>query len=82
MGISFYLLTFMAVYFLASIFIKIPGQTAGIIIIVISLGLSAYSLINSLYLDVKKIEIPLKALEKGYEGGSTFRHTHWFHKEF
>ncbi len=64
MGISFYLLTFMAVYFLASIFIKIPGQTSGIIIIVISLGLSAYSLINSLYLDVKKIEIPLKHLKK------------------
>jgi predicted MPP superfamily phosphohydrolase len=64
MGISFYLLTFMGIYWLISFFIKIPGETAGIIIVVVTAVLSIYSLINSLYLDVKEIEIPLKSLKK------------------
>lgn len=64
MGISFYLLTFIVIYWLISLLIKIPGKIAGIIIIILTIVLSTYSLINSLYLDVKEIEIPLKHLLK------------------
>jgi uncharacterized protein len=64
MGISFYILTFMAIYWVISVFLKIPGELAGIAIIGLSGILSAYSLINSLYLNVHPIDIPLKGLKK------------------
>ncbi len=64
MGISFYLLTFIVIYWLISLFIKVPGEIAGIVIIILTAVLSAYSLVNSLYLDVNEIEIPLKHLKK------------------
>ena len=64
MGISFFLVTFIGIYYLLSLFVKIPGEIAGIIIIVLTIVLSAYSLINVLYLNVKEINIPLKHLEK------------------
>ncbi len=63
MGISFYLLTFIAIYWLISLLFKIPGEIAGIVIVALTTVLSAYSLINSLYLNVKEIEIPLKHLK-------------------
>lgn len=64
MGISFYLLTFIVIYWLLSLLIKIPSEIAGIIIIALTTVLSAYSLLNSLYLNVKSIEIPLKHLQR------------------
>ncbi|UTB33633.1 MAG: metallophosphoesterase [Methanobacterium sp. ERen5] len=64
MGISFYVLTVMAVYWLLSIFIKIPGEVAGTIIIVLSALLSGYSLINSGHIDIKHVNIPLNGLER------------------
>jgi uncharacterized protein len=64
MGISFFLLTFIAIYYILSLFIKFPGEIAGIIIISITIVLSAYSLLNILYLNVKEIEIPLKYLKR------------------
>lgn len=63
MGISFYVLTFMAIYWIISFFIKIPGEMAGIIIIGLSAVLSGYSLLNSNYLEVKQVKIPLKGLK-------------------
>jgi hypothetical protein len=63
MGISFYILTFMGIYWLISYFIKIPGEIAGILILGLSAILSAYSLINSLDLEVKTVEIPLNGLK-------------------
>jgi predicted MPP superfamily phosphohydrolase len=63
MGISFYLLTFIIIYSLLSLVLKIPGETAGIIIVLLTIVLSAYSLINSLYLNINKIEIPLNHLK-------------------
>lgn len=65
MGISFYVLTFMAIYWIVSFFIKIPGEMAGIIIIGLSAILSGYSLLNSNYLEVKQVKIPLKGLKRG-----------------
>jgi predicted MPP superfamily phosphohydrolase len=63
MGISFYVLTFMAIYWIISIFIKIPGEVAGIIIIGLSAILSGYSLLNSGRIDIKNVKIPLTGLE-------------------
>lgn len=63
MGISFYILTFMAIYWIVSFLIKIPGEAAGIFIIGLTVVLSGYSLINSLHLEVNYIEIPLKGLK-------------------
>ena len=42
---------------------KIPGEIAGIIIVGLTGILSAYSLINSLYLNINEIEIPLNHLK-------------------
>ena len=63
MGISFYLLTFLIIYSLLSLVFKIPGEIAGIIIVGLTVILSAYSLINSLYLNTNEIEIPLNHLK-------------------
>ena len=67
MGISFYLLTFMVIYWLISLFLRINGELAGILIVVLTAVLSAYSLVNSLFLDVKAIEIPLNHLKNDIE---------------
>jgi uncharacterized protein len=64
MGISFYLLTFIAIYWLLSLVFNIPKEIAGIIIISITSVLSIYSLLNILYLNVKEIEIPLNHLKQ------------------
>jgi predicted MPP superfamily phosphohydrolase len=62
MGVSFYLLTFIIIYSLISLVYKIPSEIAGIIIVILTVVLSAYSLLNSLILNVKEIEIPLTHL--------------------
>jgi predicted MPP superfamily phosphohydrolase len=64
MGMSFYLLTFMGIYLLLSLFFEIPRETAGIIIAGLTIILSAYSFINILYLNVKEVNIPLKHLKE------------------
>jgi hypothetical protein len=63
MGISFYLLTFIIIYSLLSLLFKIPSEIAGIIIVAFTGILSVYSLINSLYLNVNEINIPLNHLK-------------------
>lgn len=62
MGISLFLIYFMVLYAIIAMFFKISPMTAGIIIIVLTGILSAYSIINSLFLDIKEIEIPIKGL--------------------
>ena len=64
MGISFYLLTFIIIYSLISLLFKIPSEIAGIVIVTVTAILSIYSLINSLYLNINEIEIPLNHLKK------------------
>jgi uncharacterized protein len=63
MGVSFYLLTFIIIYSLISLLFKIPSEIAGIIIVTVTGILSIYSLINSLYLNINEIEIPLNHLK-------------------
>ena len=64
MGISFYLLFFLVIYGILSFFIKIPHETAGIIIGILTLALSIYSIVNSLFLDTKEINIPITGLNE------------------
>jgi uncharacterized protein len=64
MGISFYLLCFLVIYGILSFFVKIPNETAGILIVVLTVLVSIYSIVNALFLDIKKIEIPLNGLER------------------
>lgn len=64
MGISFYLLTFMGIYWVTSFLIKIPGEIAGTFIILLTVLLSGYSLINSMHLEVNHVDIPLNGLKR------------------
>ena len=64
MGISFYLLCFLVIYGILSFFVKIPHEAAGILIGILTSALSIYSIVNSLFLDIKEIEIPLNGLKR------------------
>ncbi len=64
MGISFYLLFFLIIYLLLSFFIKMPRTTVGIIIAVLTIIISGYSIFNSYLLKINEIEIPLRGLEE------------------
>lgn len=63
-GISLYILFLLIIYSIINLFIKIPSQTAGLIIIAIALGVSAYAVINATRLEVKEISIPLNGLKR------------------
>ncbi|AEG19074.1 metallophosphoesterase [Methanobacterium paludis] len=64
MGISFYLLFFLVIYGILSFFVKIPHETAGIIIGILTLALSIYSIVNSLLLNTKEINIHITGLNE------------------
>jgi predicted MPP superfamily phosphohydrolase len=63
MGISFYLLFFLIIYLVLSFFITLPRETAGIIIAILTIIISAYAIYNSYLLKINEIEIPLKGLK-------------------
>lgn len=63
MGISFYLISFLAIYGLTSFFIKIPHETAGIIIGFLTAVVSVYSISKSSDLEIKRVEISLNGLK-------------------
>lgn len=60
MGISVYILILFAIYLIIGYFVKIPPQTAGIIIVGAALMISAYALFNVTRIKVEEINIPLK----------------------
>lgn len=64
MGISFYLLCLLVIYGLISFFVKIPHETAEILIGLLTAVVTIYSIVNALFLDIKEIEIPLKGLKE------------------
>jgi len=64
MGISFYLLSFLVIHGLTSLFIKIPHETAGILIGVLTVTVSFYSILKSSDLKIKEVEVPLNNLKK------------------
>lgn len=64
MGISFYILFFLILYLLLSFFIKMPRTTVGIIIALLTIIISGYSIYNSYLLKINEIEIPLRGLKQ------------------
>ncbi len=63
MGISFYLLFFLIIYYLLSLFLPVPREPAGIIIATLTIIISGYAIYNSYFLKIKEIEIPIKGLK-------------------
>lgn len=63
-GVLFFLFYFLIVYEIVKIFFNISPLTAGMTIIISTVILSAYSIINGFFIEIKKIEIPLKNLKK------------------
>lgn len=64
MGISLFILYFLIFYVIISLFFKIPSISAGVVIIILTGILSAYSIINGFSLDVNEVEIPLSGLNE------------------
>ncbi len=56
MGVSFYLLFFLIIYLALSFFIQIPRTTFGLIIILLTVLISGYSIYNSYLLKIKKLK--------------------------
>lgn len=63
MGISLFLIYFMVLYAILSFFFNISPLTAGVTIVILTGILSAYAIINSLFLDINKIEIPIAGIK-------------------
>lgn len=54
---------FLIIYLVLSFFITLPRETAGIIIAILTIIISAYAIYNSYLLKINEIEIPLKGLK-------------------
>lgn len=64
MGISFYLLFFLIIYLVVSFFFQVPRKTAGVVMVLLTIIISAYAIYNSYILKVNKIKIPIKGLKE------------------
>ena len=64
MGISFYLLFMLIIYLLLSFFFPLPRESAGIIIIVLTIIISTYSIYKSYLLEINEIEIHLNGIKQ------------------
>jgi predicted MPP superfamily phosphohydrolase len=64
MGIALFLIYIMVIYGILFLFFKISPSNAGIVIVVLAGILSVYSIINSFFLDIKEIEIPISGLKE------------------
>jgi len=64
MGISFYLLFFLIIYAVLSLFFKVPRESSGILIAILTTVISAYAIYNSYSLKNSEIEIPLQGLKE------------------
>jgi uncharacterized protein len=63
LGIALFIIYFMVLYVILSFFFKISPLTAGITIVILTGILSTYSIMNSLFLDINKIEISASGLK-------------------
>lgn len=63
LGMSAYILLFFAVYLIGRLFIQIPSQTAGILIVGTALIISIYATFNTTKLKTEQINIPLNGLK-------------------
>ncbi len=64
MGIAIAILYTLAAYEIVNLIFNIPPFVAGITVLIIAGIISVYSIINSIYLNVEEIEIPISNLEK------------------
>jgi uncharacterized protein len=64
MGVSLFLIYFLILYGLISLLFKIPPQTAGVVILILTGILSVYSIINGSLLGIKEVEIPIPGLKR------------------
>lgn len=64
MGISFFVISLLLGYEILKFIFNIPPFTAGIGIIVIASIISAYSIINSMFLETKELEISISTLKR------------------
>jgi uncharacterized protein len=63
-GIAFFLLWGLIIYYTLTLFFKLPSYAAGIIIISVTIILSGYSILKAMHLEVKEIEVPIKGLKE------------------
>jgi len=64
MGISFYLLFFLIIYAVLSLFFKVPRESSGILIAILTTVISAYAIYNSYLLKNSEIELSLNGLKE------------------
>jgi len=64
LGVALYIAYVLIAYEILKFVFNIPPFTAGIVILILAAVVSAYSIINSVYLNIKEIEIPIQNLER------------------
>ena len=67
MGITIYSVLIIIVYKILSLIFYIPPFTAGIVIIAFASVISAYAILNSIPIEIKKIEINIPTLKKNMD---------------
>ena len=63
-GIAFFLLWGLIIYYILTLFVKLPSYAAGIIIISVTIIVSGYSILKAMHLELKDIEVPIKGLKE------------------
>jgi len=67
MGITIYFVLIIIIYKIFSLIFYIPPFTAGIVIIALTVVISAYAILNSIPVEIKKIEINIPTLKKNVD---------------
>ena len=63
-GIAFFLLWGLIIYYTLTLFVKLPNYAAGIIIVSVTIIVSGYSILKATHLEIKDIEVPIKGLKE------------------
>jgi uncharacterized protein len=63
-GVAFFLLWGLIIYYTLTLFFKLPSYAAGIIIISITIIISGYSILKANHLEIKDIKVPIKGLKE------------------
>ena len=63
-GVAFFLLWGLIIYYILTLLVKLPSYAAGIIIISVTILVSGYSILKATHLELKDIEIPIEGLKE------------------
>ena len=63
-GIAFFLLWGLIIYYILNLFVRLPSYAAGIIIISVTIIVSGYSILKAMHLEIKELEIPIEGLKE------------------